>query len=281
MEKTTIQTIRSFKGKKKISVLTAYDHAMALFLDKAGIDMILVGDSYGMTHLGYKDTLPVTMDEMITVTRAVAKASEHALVVADMPFLSYQTDTVTAKLNAGRFLKEADADAVKVENSYNAMDSIKAIIDMDIPVMGHIGLTPQSVKRMGGYKIQGRTSEEAFKLIRSANELADAGVFAIVLEGIPEELAAIITESVPMPTIGIGAGRHCDGQVLVINDMLGINDSYLPKHAKKYADLSGIILKAVTEYKEDIEKGIFPAESHTVHLDKGTIEKIRKDLALD
>ncbi len=280
MEKSTIQNIISAKGKRKISMLTVYDYTFAKILDHAGIDIFLVGDSYGMTHLGYQNTLPVTMQEMLTVTSAVSRASTKALVVADMPFLSYQTDTSTARMNAGRFLKEAGADAVKVENSHNTLDIIKAIIDIDIPVMGHIGLTPQSVKRMGGYKIQGKTSEEAFKLIRAAENLADAGVFGIVLEGIPAELAGFITARIPVPTIGIGAGNDCDGQVLVLNDMLGMDSDNMPKHAKKYADVGSIVMKAVKQYKEDVEKGLFPQDIQSVHLDKDVTDKIRKDLKI-
>lgn len=259
-------------------MLTAYDYTSARILDQAGVDILLVGDSYGMTHLGFENTLPVTMEEMMSITSGVVRGAKRALVVADMPFLSYQTDIKTARLNAGRFLKESGADAVKVENSQNVLDIIKGIIEIDIPVMGHIGLTPQSVKRMGGFKIQGKTSEEAFKLIRAAKDLSDAGVFSIVLEGIPSELAEIITQEIPIPTIGIAAGNHCDGQVLVLNDMLGLSGETTPRHAKVYAPLGQMMENAVKKYIEEITLNQFPEDHHCLHLDKDVIEKIRTDL---
>jgi 3-methyl-2-oxobutanoate hydroxymethyltransferase len=278
MEKMTIQHVMGRKKNGILSMLTAYDYTTAKILDKTGVDIILVGDSYGMTHLGYENTLPVTMEEMISITAGVVRGTKHALVVADMPFLSYQTDLKTARLNAGRFLKEAGADAVKIENSRNVLDIIKGIIEIDVPVMGHIGLTPQSVKRMGGFKIQGKTSEEALQLIRAAKELSDAGVFSIVLEGIPSELAEIITEEIPIPTIGIAAGNHCDGQVLVLNDLLGLSGETTPRHAKVYASIGQIMEDAVRKFIEEISAKQFPDYSHSLHLDKEAIKRIREDL---
>jgi 3-methyl-2-oxobutanoate hydroxymethyltransferase len=278
MKKTTVSDILDAKGRRKLSVLTAYDYATARILDDAGIDILLAGDSYAMVGQGHKDTLPATMEEMMMVTSGVARAARRALVVADMPFLSYQTDAKTARTNAGLFLKKAGADAVKVENSWNVKDMIKAIIDIDIPVMGHIGLTPQSVKRMGGYRIQGKDLDSALSLVRQAQELECLGVFAIVLEGIPSELSAVITGAVSVPTIGIGAGKDCDGQVLVINDLLGTDKDFTPRHARRYADLHGIISAAAARFRKDVASSAFPGRKESSPMDPGLLAELKQHL---
>jgi len=268
IQKLTVPDIIKMKNKKIITMLTAYDYSMAEILDKAGVDIILVGDSYAMTELGMPNTLAVEMEDMITITAAVSKAVKRALVVADMPFLSYQTNIKTARTNAGLFIKKANADAVKMETGPDTIDLVKGVIDIDIPVMGHIGLTPQSVKKMGGFRIQGKTVKSAYTLIKQAKELEKAGVFSIVLEGIPAELSKIITDEVSVPTIGIGAGPFCDGQVQVIHDLLGLSLSPVPKHAKSYANLSKVILKSVKSFNEDVKKRFFPKKSQYITMDK-------------
>ena len=248
---------------EKISVLTAYDFPLARLMDQAGIDVILVGDSVGSVVAGYETTLPVTMEEMIYHTRAVARASKQALIVTDMPFLSYQVDLPDARRNAGRLIKEGGAHAVKLEGGVNVAETIRAIVNMDIPVVGHIGLTPQSVHRMGGYRIQGRVEAQAQQLLADARAVADAGACAMVLEGIPASLAAEITEMVPIPTIGIGAGVDCNGQVLVIHDILGLCDKYSPKFVKRYADVSATIRTGIDAYIREVKDGVFPAKEHS------------------
>jgi 3-methyl-2-oxobutanoate hydroxymethyltransferase len=265
MEKITVPHILKMKRDgKKIPVLTAYTFTIARILDRAGIPVLLVGDSVGMVEAGYETTLPVTVDEMVYHTRAVSNGRTRALVVSDMPFLSYQVSPEEAKRNAGRLVKEAGAEAVKVEGGVRSSDVIKAITDMDIPVMAHIGLTPQSVHRMGGYKVQGKVKEEAEVLLTDARAVEEAGAFSVVLEGIPSGLAQKITEALSIPSIGIGAGPHTDGQVLVVNDMLGLkSDGPDPKFVKKYADLKKVIASSVEEYIKDVEEGKFPAKKHT------------------
>jgi len=264
MKKITILDIQRMKEEgKRIPVLTAYDYPMARILDEAGIPILLVGDSAGMVVAGYKDTLPVTMEEMLYHTSSVVRGREKALVVTDMPFLSYQTSIEDARRNAGRLIKEGGAEAVKLEGGKRVEDVIKAIVDMDIPVMGHIGLTPQSIHRMGGYRVQGRGEEDRKRLIRDARLLEKAGVFSIVLEGIPADLAREITETLSIPTIGIGAGPYCNGQVLVLHDMLGLYGDITPKFVKRYVDMKGVITSAVKEYIEDVEKGRFPGKEHS------------------
>ena len=248
---------------EKIAVLTSYDYPLTRLIDAAGIDMILVGDSLGVVVAGHENTLPVTMDEMIYHTRAVARANPKALVIADMPFMSYQADLSEARRNAGRLLKEGGAEAVKIEGGVNVAPTIEAIVAMDIPVMAHIGLTPQSIHRMGGYKVQGKGDEQAAKLLEDAKAVEDAGAFAVVLEGIPQKLAARITAELTIPTIGIGAGVHCDGQVLVIHDILGLCEKYAPKFVKRYADLKPLIAGAVGEYVAEVKNGTFPTEGHS------------------
>lgn len=259
----TILDIQSMKQNgEKISVLTAYDYPLARIMDEAGIDVVLVGDSVGTVVAGHDTTLPVTMDEMIYHTRAVVRGTHQALVVADLPFLSYQIDVRDARLNAGRLIKEGGAQAVKLEGGENLAETIHAISAMDVPVMGHIGLTPQSIHRMGGYRVQGRQEAQARQLLADARAVEKAGAFALVLEGIPRTLAAEITRAVAIPTIGIGAGVECDGQVLVIHDILGLCEKYSPKFVKKYADVSGVIRTGVDAYIQDVKQGVFPGAEH-------------------
>lgn len=263
-KRKTILALRKMKAEgEKISVLTAYDYPLARIMDEAGIDVILVGDSVGTVFSGHDTTLPVTMEEMIYHTRAVVRGSRRALVVADLPFLSYQVDLRDARLNAGRLIKEGGAQAVKLEGGENQAETIRAITAMDIPVMGHIGLTPQSVHRMGGYLVQGRQEAQARQLLADAQAVEAAGAFALVLEGIPRYLARDITNAVSIPTIGIGAGVYCDGQVLVIHDILGLCEKYSPKFVKKYADVSGAIRGGVEAYVREVKEALFPAAEHS------------------
>jgi len=264
MPKTTIQDFLKKKlEKKKITMLTAYDYPFAQIVDEAGIDAILVGDSLGMVVQGLENTLPVTMDEMIYHTKMVSRAVKNAMVIGDMPFMSYQASVEDAVRNAGRFLKEAGAEAIKIEGGAEVAEHIKAIAKSDIPVMAHIGLTPQSIHRMGGYKVQGKTEEAQKKMIEEAHIAEDAGAFALLLEAIPMNLAKKITEELSIPTIGIGAGPFCDGQVLVLHDVIGLFDRFVPKFVKRYANLKEEALKAIKAYKEDIEKGAFPSEEQS------------------
>jgi len=263
-KKKTVLDIQKMKvDGEKIAMLTCYDYPSARIMDNCGIDMILVGDSVGVVVAGHENTLPVTMDEMIYHTRAVMRANPRALVVSDMPFMSYQVDLADARRNAGRFVKEGGAAAVKIEGGVHVAPVIRALVDMDIPVVAHIGLTPQSIHRMGGYKVQGKKAEQAEKLIEDAHAIEEAGAFAVVLEGIPQNLARRITESVSIPTIGIGAGPHCDGQVLVIHDILGLCEKYSPKFVKRYADARELISGAVSSYISDVRQGSFPSDEHS------------------
>jgi 3-methyl-2-oxobutanoate hydroxymethyltransferase len=260
-------TVQDFLKKKregqKITMLTAYDFPFARIVDEAGIDAILVGDSVGMVVQGLENTLPVTMEEMLYHTRLVSRAVKSAMVIGDMPFMSYQTSLEEAVRNGGRFLKEAGASAVKIEGGSEIAEHVRVMTRSDIPVMAHIGLTPQAIHRMGGYRVQGRDEETARRLIEDAHILEDAGAFSIVLEAIPMELAKRITEELTIPTIGIGAGPHCDGQVLVLHDVLGLFERFIPKFVKRYANLKEEALKAIRDYKEEVEKGIFPAKEHS------------------
>ena len=259
----TVLDFQSMKAEgEKIAVLTSYDFPMTGLMDAVGIDMILVGDSVGVVVAGHDNTLPVTMEDMIYHTRAVMRARPKAFVVADLPFLSYQTDLKSARLNAGLLIKDAGAAAVKLEGGANVADTIAAITDMDIPVVGHIGLTPQSLHRMGGFRVQGKGEEQAEKLLADALAVERAGAFAVVLEGIPMGLAKRITDDLSIPTIGIGAGPHCDGQVLVIHDILGLCSKYSPKFVKRYAELAPIITEAFANYIADVKGGTFPEERH-------------------
>ena len=261
------------KGEK-ITVLTAYDYQMAKLVDEAGIDCILVGDSLGMVVLGYENTLEVTMEDMIYHTKAVKRGTERAFIVADMPFMSYHVSCEEAVKNAGRLIKEGRATGVKLEGGREIIDKVKSLRDAKIPVMGHIGLTPQSVNLFGGFKVQGKSEEKARVIIEDALLLEQAGVFAVVLEGIPAELAKIITENLSIPTIGIGAGVDCDGQVLVINDMIGMNDGFVPKFVKQYKILHQDIKSAVSEYMNEVKSGEFPKVEHTFSIDEETIKKL-------
>lgn len=264
MPRITIEELlKKKREKRKIIMLTAYDYPFARLVDEAGIDAILVGDSLGMVVQGLENTLPVTMDEMIYHTKIVSRAVKNAMVIGDMPFMSYQAGIEDAVRNAGRFLKDAGATAIKIEGGAEVAGQIRAMTKADIPVMAHIGLTPQSIHRMSGYKVQGRTEESAKRLIEEAHIAEDAGAFSLILEAIPAELAKRITEEVSIPTIGIGAGPHCDGQVLVLHDVLGLFERFLPKFAKRYVDLRDEVLKAIKAYKEEVEKGTFPSEEHS------------------
>jgi 3-methyl-2-oxobutanoate hydroxymethyltransferase len=261
------KTINNFLDKKeqglKITMITAYDYPFAQIVDEAGIDCILVGDSLGMVIQGLENTLPVTMDEMIYHTKLVSRAVTNAMVIGDMPFMSYQTGVADAIRNAGRFLKEAGASAVKLEGGEEVAGHIKAMTKSDIPVMAHIGLTPQSIHRMGGYKVQGRTGDSAKRLLEEAHIVEDAGAFSVLLEAIPMDLAEKITEELSIPTIGIGAGPRCDGQVLVLHDVLGMFDRFVPKFVKRYANLKTDALSAIRAYREEVEKGVFPSEKES------------------
>jgi 3-methyl-2-oxobutanoate hydroxymethyltransferase len=250
------------KGEK-IAMLTAYDYPTAAILDQAGIDLLLVGDSLGMVVLGYGSTLPVTMDEMIHHTKAVCRGARWAMVVGDMPFMSYQESLDKALYNAGRFLKETDAQAIKLEGGRGVAEMTQRMTTSGIPVMGHLGLTPQSVQQFGGFKIQGRGDEAGRRILEDAVILEEAGAFAVVLEAVPAELAGEVTRSLAIPTIGIGAGSACDGQVLVTNDILGIYDRFTPKFVKKYANLTPEISRAVKEYAAEVKAGTFPAKEHS------------------
>lgn len=260
----TVLDIQRMKAQgEKIAMLTAYDYPLARLMDLEGIDMVLVGDSVGPVVAGYDHTLPVTMEEMIYHCRAVARGLGQAFLVADMPFLSYQVDLREARLNAGRLVKEGCAQAVKLEGGEHIADIIRAIVDMDIPVVGHIGLTPQSIHRMGGYRVQGKHDQQARQLLTDACAVQAAGACAIVLEGIPAGLAGQITASLDIPTIGIGAGVDCDGQVLVVHDILSLCEKYSPKFVKRYADVASVIRKGVKDYIGEVKSGTFPGPEHS------------------
>ena len=274
--KLNVNDILSKKGKEKISILTAYEYSTARICDRADIDILLVGDSAGMVVLGYASTMPVSMQEMMIFCGAVARGTKRALIVGDMPFGSYQVGPSVAVENAVQLIK-AGCDAVKLEGSSEIIDTIEAIVDAGIPVMGHIGLRPQTSSLWEGYKLQGRTKEGASKLIEDANVLEKAGVFSIVLEMVASEVADAITKSLSIPTIGIGSGPSCDGQVLVLHDMLGIYEDIRPRFVKRYAELSKEIFDAVSSYNHDIKAGTFPEESNTFHMDAKELDKWKND----
>ncbi len=264
MAKITINDFLEKKQKgEKIVLLTAYDYTFGKIVDEAGIEGILVGDSLSMVMQGLDNTLPVTMDEMVYHTRIVSRAVQNAMVIGDMPFMSYQVSVSDSVKNASRFLKEAGAQAVKIEGGSEVLDQIKAIIRAEIPVMAHIGLTPQAIYRMGGFKVQGKTNEAQKQLIDDAHKLQDAGVFSIVLEAIPLALARQITDELTIPTIGIGAGPYCNGQILVLHDVIGLFDRFVPKFIKKYANLKEETLSAIKTYKKEVEQGVFPSEKES------------------
>jgi 3-methyl-2-oxobutanoate hydroxymethyltransferase len=258
------------ENSKKIVCLTAYDYPTARLLDEAGVDVILVGDSLAMVALGYDSTLPVTLDEMIHHARAARRGTKNALLVADMPFGSYHSDTVESLRNAVRFVKEAGVEAVKVEGGERRLELIARLTEAEIPVMGHIGLTPQSVNAMGGYRVQGKTTDSAEQLLRDARAVEAAGAFAVVLEAVPRELAAQITRELRIPTIGIGAGPDCDGQILVVHDLLGLTFDQTPKFARQYANLGEAISKAVRGYCDDVRSGAFPSDRESYHSGSST-----------
>lgn len=277
MHKTVQDIIKIKKEKKKISVITSYDYSMASLCDKAGIDVMLVGDSAGMVMLGYENTIPVTMEQMCLFTEAVSRARKNSLLVADLPFMSYQANISDAINNSGRLIK-AGADAVKLEGGAPMAETISSIVKVGIPVMGHIGLQPQTTMLSDGYKIQGKTAESARMLIDDAKKLEDAGVFSIVLEMVSHEVAKIISKSVSIPTIGIGSGVGCDGQVLVVQDMLGMYEKIKPKFVKKYLNLSEDIVNAVSNYKKDIESGSFPTSENWFTMDESELKKLQEEI---
>lgn len=264
MDKITVPVIRGRKGNEKITMLTAYDFPIASVLDEAGIDIILVGDSLGNVMLGYPNTLPVTVEEVIHHTKAVVRGAKRSLVVTDMPFMSYHESIEQARRNAGRMIKESGAEAVKLEGGRRMRETIRAIVDIDIPVMAHIGLTPQSVNAFGGHKVQGKGAAEEL-LIEDARAVEEAGAFSVVLESVPRVVAKTITEMLSIPTIGIGAGPDCDGQVLVVHDLIGLAGQFRPKFVKTYVNVKELIEKGVKEYMEEVRRGSFPDDSHSYH----------------
>ncbi len=263
------------KGEK-ISMLTAYDYSTAKIIDEAGIPLILVGDSLGMVVLGYESTIPVTMEDMLHHTKAVVRGTKQALVVGDLPFMTYHVSIEDALRNAARFIQEADAQAVKLEGGVTVAEKIRRIVDCGIPVMGHIGLTPQSIHQFGGFKVQGKTSEAASRLLEDARAVDEAGAFAVVLETVPAPLAKLITDEISIPTIGIGAGIGCDGQIQVINDILGSFTDFVPRHAKQYAKLADIIRNAVTEYSNEVKAGSFPTDKQSSSMDESILAELKE-----
>ncbi len=268
-KKVTTRLIQAMKARHEpICMLTAYDYPMALAMDETGVDIILVGDSLGMVELGYESTLPVTMEDMIHHAKAVARGAKYALLVGDMPFMSYQASDAEAVHNAGRFLQEAGMNAVKLEGGSERADTVRAIVAAGIPVMGHLGLTPQSVHKLGGFRPQGRDAEAAYKLLQDAQTLQEAGCFSLVLESIPGRLATLVSQSLDIPTLGIGAGVGCDGQVLVTHDMLGLFERFTPKFVKQYAHLAGEMRRAFTAYRVEVKSRAFPDTEHTVEMNE-------------
>ncbi|MDR1395392.1 MAG: 3-methyl-2-oxobutanoate hydroxymethyltransferase [Deltaproteobacteria bacterium] len=274
MRKTVSTFAEAKRTGRKLTMLTAYDYSFARLVDKAGVDSILVGDSLGNVILGYPDTISVTMEDIIHHTKAVVRGASEALVVADMPFLSYQVSIPAAVENAGRLLKEGRAQAVKLEGGQVVAGQIKAIVDASIPVMGHIGLTPQSVNAMGGFKVQAKTEEAVRKLLADGRAVQEAGAFSVVVECVPANVMKILTESLSIPTIGIGAGPHCDGQVLVYHDMLGLFEGFVPKFVRRYAEAGNLIQKAFETFAAEVQSGAFPAEEHCFAVPDETLEKM-------
>lgn len=273
--KNTVRTFQAAKEEgRKISMLTAYDYSTAKLMDEAGIDAILVGDSLGNTILGYEDTISVTMEDMIHHSAAVARGAKKTMVVVDMPFMSYQTNVYDALVNAGRLMKEGRAGAVKLEGGKGVCPQIKAITEAGIPVMAHLGLTPQSVNALGGNRVQGKSIEAAKNIVEDAMAVQEAGAFAVVLECIPAKLATLITEKLSIPTIGIGAGNGCNGQVLVYQDMLGMFSDYIPKFAKKFADVGNVMKEAFKNYIKEVSEGTYPSEEHTFQIDDEVLGKL-------
>jgi 3-methyl-2-oxobutanoate hydroxymethyltransferase len=275
MARLSVHKLKEFKKRgEKFAMLTAYDYPTAKVIDAAGIPVILVGDSLGNVVLGYESTIPVTMDDMVHHTAAVVRGTQRAIVVGDLPFMSYQADLKDAMYNSARLMKEAGATAVKLEGGQHMAETVRRLVEVGVPVMGHIGLTPQSVNQLGGHKVQGRTPAAAIKLLQDARALEEAGAFALVLETIPAPLARLISQKIAIPTIGIGAGPDCDGQVQVLHDMLGLDDNFYPKHARRYAHLSEVITGAVQAYAEDVARGAFPAEAESFPMDEGVLDEL-------
>ena len=277
-EKMTVPAIRARKGGPKLKMVTAYDAPSARIADRAGADMILVGDTLAQVVLGYEDTLPATVDVMIHHTAAVARTKPRALIVGDMPWLSYHISVEESVRNAGRLIREGHAECVKLEGGRKRLPAVEAIIAAEIPVMGHLGLTPQSIHAMGGYRVQGKQVEAARALLEDAQALAEAGIFALVLEGVPDVLAQMVTESIPIPTIGIGAGRYCDGQVLVFHDVLGMHNDRMAKFVRQYAHLADTATEALQHFFEDVQSGAFPAEAEAYHMDEETARRLRDSI---
>jgi 3-methyl-2-oxobutanoate hydroxymethyltransferase len=278
-KKVTTHTLLQKKQRgEPITMLTAYDYPTALAVDNAGIDAILVGDSLGMVVLGYENTLPVTMDDMLHHCRAAARGANYALLIGDLPFMSYQVSAEQAVRNAGRFLQEAGMDAVKLEGGRERLDAIRTIVAAGIPVQGHLGLTPQSVHQLGGFRAQGRTATAARRLLEDAMMLQEAGCFSLVIESVPARLAALVSQRLEIPTIGIGAGAGCDGQVLVTHDLLGLFDRFTPRFVKQYADLHGVIARALDAYRAEVEAQQFPAPEHTVEMPDEEWEAFLEDI---
>ncbi|MDE1766676.1 MAG: 3-methyl-2-oxobutanoate hydroxymethyltransferase [Thaumarchaeota archaeon] len=273
----SVRDILSMKNSRKITVITAYDYTTAQLCDKAGVDILLVGDSGGMVMLGYENTIPVTMEQMCFFTEAASRGRHNAMVVADMPFMSYQSSKSQAIENAGKLIKTG-ADAVKLEGGIEIKDTVRSIVEIGIPVMGHIGFQPQTTTLQEGYKVQARTRDSALSLIQNAKALEEAGAFGIVLEMVTKEVANIISGSVRIPTIGIGSGPDCDGQVLVFHDVLGLFEKLKPKFAKRYLELAGEIVDAVTSYKNDVVSGRFPAQEHSFSIEKSELERLRREI---
>lgn len=278
-KKITTLTLHEKKVRGEIiTMLTAYDYPTALAMDRAGIDVILVGDSLGMVELGYETTLPVTMDDMLHHCGAVKRGAQFSMLVGDMPFMSYQVSVQEAVRNAGRFLQEAGMDSVKLEGGHEVAETVRAIANAGIPIMGHLGLTPQSVHKLGGFRAQGRTAQAARQLVEDAHALEEAGCYAIVLEAVPERVAEVISKRLTIPTIGIGAGKGCDGQVLVTHDLLGLFDRFTPKFVKRYATLHAEMARAFQQYKADVESRTFPGAEHTYPMDEKEFELFLKEL---
>ena len=273
----TINQIKEMKQKgEKIAMLTAYDYSTAKIVDEVGVPLILVGDSLGMVVLGYESTIPVTMEEMLHHTKAVLRGAKQAMVIGDMPFMTYHISVDDALRNAARFIQEAGAQAIKLEGGVTVAEKVRRIVECGIPVMGHIGLTPQSIHQLGGFKVQGKTSGAAIRLLKDAQALEEAGAFAIVMETVPAPLATLITQKINIPTIGIGAGIGCDGQVQIINDILGSFTDFVPKHAKQYAKLADIIRNTVTDYYNEVKAGSFPTDKQSFSMDESILVELAR-----
>ncbi len=276
MSRISTTDIRQMKQRgEKIVMMTAYDYPTARLVEEGGADVVLVGDTLGMVVLGYDSTLPVTMDDMIHHTKAVVRGTKRALVVGDMPFMSYQTGWRDAMVNAARFMQEAGCGAVKLEGGVRSAEIVHKLMEAGVPVMGHIGLTPQSVHQLGGFKVQGKTPAAAVQLMHDAQALEQAGAFAIVLETIPAPLAELLTQRLSVPTIGIGAGVHCDGQVQVFYDMLGMFDAFVPRHARRYAEIGAAIRDAIARYAADVRSGAFPTDKESFRMDPAALAELR------